>query len=104
VCNRLFAAILTIISILLFIQAQSSLVLISFTFVPDVFGFVSTCTRDNPYFPNSGCSNLDGLEKARLLDGVRVRLGDVQRKADMGHIAFSPAEKSQPVVPGRQYR
>ncbi|RPA88314.1 hypothetical protein BJ508DRAFT_320403 [Ascobolus immersus RN42] len=61
---------------------------------PDVLGFFSSFTRDNPYIPleqetgeNSG-SALDGTKRAKLLKEVRVRLGDVQPHAQHGHISL----------------
>lgn len=56
---------------------------------PDVLGFVSSFTRDNPHTPlPSGGSALSGAERSRLLRGLRVQLGDVRATEDDGYIAF----------------
>lgn len=48
------------------------------TLAPDIFGFVSSLTRDNPHLglPPTG-SSLSGLERARLLRDVKIRIGDL---------------------------
>ncbi|OAL23163.1 hypothetical protein AYO20_11031 [Fonsecaea nubica] len=48
------------------------------TLAPDIFGYVSSLTRDNPHvaLPDNG-TTLNGLERARLLRNVRVKIGDV---------------------------
>ena len=57
---------------------------------PDILGYVSSLTRDNPYceVPGGG-SLLDGIDRARLLKDTKVRLEDVQPQKDVGHIAFA---------------
>lgn len=54
------------------------------TLAPDIFGFVSSLTRDNPHLglPASG-SSLSGLERARLLRDIKLRIGDLH--VDEGH-------------------
>ncbi|KAH6644427.1 hypothetical protein C7974DRAFT_371549 [Boeremia exigua] len=86
-CNIWFAVITIVISLLLF--AVASLVLGVFTRAPDTLGFVSTSARDNPYITTQVPSHLDGLEAARALQHVRVRIGDVNRSGDVGHVAFA---------------
>ena len=48
------------------------------TLAPDVFGYVSSLTRDNPHLnlPDGG-SMMPGLERARRLKGVKVQIVDV---------------------------
>ncbi|EXJ74575.1 uncharacterized protein A1O5_02871 [Cladophialophora psammophila CBS 110553] len=48
------------------------------TLAPDIFGYVSSLTRDNPHvaLPDNG-TTLNGLERARLLRNVKVKIGDV---------------------------
>lgn len=73
---------------------------------PRILGYVSTMTRDNSYvdLPSGGCT-LDGLERARLLKDMRVRLQDVAPEDGVGHIALSSAETSEKgnLVSGRLY-
>ena len=51
------------------------------TLAPDIFGYVSSLTRDNPnlQLPETG-TTLSGLERARLLKNVKVRIGDTGRE------------------------
>lgn len=67
----------------------------------DIYGYVSSMTRDNPYFPlpPNGCT-LEGTERAVLLKDVVVRLEDVAPDKKIGHLALTmagyktPAEQS----------
>lgn len=88
-CNKTFATITIVISLFLFMAANVSVILGIVTKAPDILGYVSTCARDNPYFERYVASHLDGLEAARALRDVRVVIGDVRRKDDVGHIAFA---------------
>lgn len=87
-CNTTFAIMTIVISWFLFMAANVSVILGIVTKAPDIWGYVSTCARDNPYFKKRVPSHLDGLEAARALRDVRVIIGDVRRENDMGHIAF----------------
>jgi hypothetical protein len=64
---------------------------------PDIYGYVSSMTRDNPYFPvpPNGCT-LDGAHRATLLRDVTVRLEDVAPDKDVGHLAFTIAGYKTP--------
>lgn len=55
--------------------------------VPDIFDYVSSFTRDNPYVqaPHGG-SGLDGAERARLLRKLPVQLGDVEPNSEVGYL------------------
>jgi hypothetical protein len=88
-CNTVFAIITIAVSWFLFMAANVSIVLGIATKAPDILGYVSTCARDNPYFGKHVASHLDGLEAARALRDVRVRIGDVRRQDDVGYIAFA---------------
>ena len=89
ICNVKFAIITIAISLLLLAAAIASLVLGIFTKAPDTLGFVSTSARDNPYVTTQVASHLDGLEAARALQDMRIRIGDVNSTADIGHVAFA---------------
>ncbi|KAJ4992952.1 hypothetical protein SVAN01_01656 [Stagonosporopsis vannaccii] len=91
-CNVLFAVLTIAISLLLFVAAVTSAVLGVYTTAPDTLGFVSTSARDNPYVTTPIPSHLDGLEAARALQHVRVRIGDVNSGGDVGHVAFASIE------------
>ena len=92
ICNTTFAVLTIVISWLLFMTATISAVLGFITKAPDILGFVSTPARDNPYFATHVPSHLDGLQAARVLRGVHVTIGDVQKEQDVGHVAFASVD------------
>jgi hypothetical protein len=64
------------------------------TVVPDYLGYVSTLAKESPYvrMPNGGV-NLDGMDRARLMKHLRVRLGNVDEgRGDVGKLAFARLE------------
>jgi len=90
VSNRSWLALMMICSLILQICAIAGLVLKHRLRGPDILGFVSSMTRDNQYTPlHPGGSTLDGLERARLLRNVPVRLEDVNWSEDIGRIALT---------------
>jgi hypothetical protein len=89
ICNIRFATIVTVISPLLFAAGVASLILRVFIKAPDTLGFVSTSARDNFYVTTQVPSHLDGLEAARALQDVRIRIGDVNSRGEVGHVAFA---------------
>ncbi|RSL45144.1 hypothetical protein CEP53_010899 [Fusarium sp. AF-6] len=86
--NRLWVAILLATTTLLQLLAVLGLVLQFFIRGPDVLGFASSLTRDNPYVPlTPGGSSLDGPDRARKLRDVRLQLADVRPESETGYIA-----------------
>ncbi|KAF4966122.1 hypothetical protein FSARC_6173 [Fusarium sarcochroum] len=86
--SRLWIAILLTTTIFLEILAILGLVLEVFILGPEVLGFASSMTRDNLYVPlPPGGSNLDGPERARMLQHLRLQLADVRPKDEVGHLA-----------------
>ena len=69
---------------------------------PDILGYVSTLTRDNPFAPiiPEGGNNLRGLEQARLLSDLPVQIGDVNWEEEKGHIAFRSVGTAGEFRPG----
>lgn len=63
------------------------------TLAPDIFGFVSSLTRDNPHLhlPEGG-STLSGIERSRALKMVRVKIGDVGEGGGVGRVGFTQAD------------
>ena len=117
--NRLWVGILLFATMLLQILAISGLVLQAFILGPDVLGFASTMTRDNPYVPlPPGGSHLDGRDRAKRLRDVRLELTDVRPEDDNGYIAVRAVpwaavredaedgdeKDNKPVIPGRLNR
>ena len=78
--------------------------------VPDIFDYVSSFTRDNPYInaPHGG-SSLNGAERARLLRKLPVQLGDTDAGAEFGYITMRSINNAKDreqgrVKRGRMYR
>jgi hypothetical protein len=95
VCNNYWLSILIISSIILLCVGVTGMWFKVKATGPEIFGKVSSLTRDNPYMriPEGG-STLDGFERAKLLKDVIVKLGDVQSEdVVVGHIAFASVEK-----------
>ncbi|KAH7094856.1 hypothetical protein FB567DRAFT_15141 [Paraphoma chrysanthemicola] len=72
---------------------------------PDIFDYVSSFTRDNPYIqaPQGG-SGLDGAERARLLRKLPVQLGDADAGAETGYIAIRSVDGKKDCQTGRVRR
>jgi hypothetical protein len=69
------------------------------TLAPDIFGYVSSLTRDNQYLgvPDSG-TTLCGMERARLLNKVKVKIGDVSNPEEpTGRIGLAQVGSNAPV-------
>lgn len=100
--DRLWIAILLTSTMLLQALAILGVVLLVFIKSPDVLGFTSSMTRDNPYvnLPAVG-SALDGAERARMLGDLRVHLADVRPRDEVGYIAFQPVPSCGHLEPER---
>jgi hypothetical protein len=99
VCHFQWASVLLASASILSTTALIGLVLKYLTLSPDILSYMSTLTRDNPYIalPPGGTA-LDGDEKARLLRGVRVQLGDVAWNNSVGHIALASVNRPEGVA------
>ncbi|KAL2692072.1 hypothetical protein Neosp_002475 [[Neocosmospora] mangrovei] len=94
--NRLWVAILLATTTLLQLLALMGLVLQFFIHGPDVLGFASSLTRDNPYVPLApGGSSLDGPDRARKLRDLRLQLADVRLESETGYIAVRAVPSTQ---------
>lgn len=93
--NYVWIVLLLVVATILLLCALLSLLLRILTIAPDILGFVSSFTRDSPYFEplGPGGSLLDGEQRARRLRNVRVQIADVQPEAEVGHIAFVNLER-----------
>ena len=94
--NRFHAFFLLAITVVLQACAVAGLFLKVTTKAPDLLGYVSTMTRDNVYssVPPGG-NVMDGVERARCLADMKVKLADVRPTEDVGHIVFcNVAEQS----------
>ena len=89
-------SLLLVSSIALLFLGILTVVLHFVTSVPDVLGYVSTMTRDNPYVSiPPGASALDGPLRARALRDVRVRLADVRPHDEVGYVALRSVEEDE---------
>jgi hypothetical protein len=106
ICNIPFAIIVIFISCFLLLAANVSTILGIITTAPDILGYVSTAARDNPYFEGHAIpSHIDGMEATRLLQDVRVMIGDVEGKSEVGHVAFTTMDTlPQRLVKRKLYR
>jgi hypothetical protein len=60
------------------------------TIVPDIFGYVSSMTRDNPHMPlPEGGSTMSGVDRAIALRDINVKLTDLHTNSDVGRIVLT---------------
>lgn len=64
------------------------------TLAPDIFGYVSSLTRDNPHveLPNNG-TTLNGIERALMLKKVKVKIGDVSAPEEPNRIGLARVDR-----------
>ena len=93
VVNWKWLVALLVCAIVLQIAAIVGLVLKYLSLAPDIVGYASSLTLMNPYIrvPTGG-TTLHGLERAALLSGLRVRIGDVCPDEPVGAIALAEAD------------
>lgn len=97
-CNWAWLGLALAIVLLLEVLTLANAVMRYLTYVPDVFGYVSSLTISNSHCELAELvesSALDGLHRARNLGEVRFRLADVRPDDDVGRIGFVPLEDSQ---------
>ncbi|KAI9891281.1 MAG: hypothetical protein M1814_002971 [Vezdaea aestivalis] len=89
-CNWGWFVVLVAASIIVMLCGICSAILAFKSFIPDILGYVSTLTRDNPHVPlPPGGTLLHGLERAKLLKDLAVRIQDVTPQEPVGHVAFA---------------
>ncbi|KAJ4174226.1 hypothetical protein NW754_004641 [Fusarium falciforme] len=88
IANRLWIGLLLLTTMILMVLAICGLALQAFIRGPDVLGYASTLTRDNPNVPvPPGGSYLDGPDRARQLKHLRLQLADVRPQGATGYVA-----------------
>ncbi|KAH6620097.1 hypothetical protein C7974DRAFT_226221 [Boeremia exigua] len=104
VCNFAWMVLLLVSSSSILITGMVAVVLKRRTLGPEMFGFVSSMTYENPWLgiPKGG-TMLDGMERARLLKDVEVCIGDVRGDDDVGHIALAAGVPLRSLERGRLY-
>ncbi|KAI5356627.1 hypothetical protein Slin15195_G051400 [Septoria linicola] len=79
--------------IVLLVCSIAAVVLRRRTLAPDVFGYVSSLTRDNPNIQlTDGGSVLPGMERARKLKNVRVQFAITKQEGGVGIVGLTVAE------------
>jgi hypothetical protein len=87
--SKLWVILLIVCSSAMFILGVSSLVLQSVTTTPDVLGYVSSLTRDNPHVKiPRGATALDGPERTRALRDLKVQMTDIRPDSEIGYFAL----------------
>ncbi|MCJ1302013.1 hypothetical protein MMC08_004814 [Hypocenomyce scalaris] len=93
--DRVWVGLLLITTLILQICAIAGLIIKRACTIPDILGYISTMTRDNPYLPlPEGGNTLDGLERARLLYDLQVQVADVRWESDIGHLALKTVDST----------
>lgn len=104
VCNKAWLSVLMVSSIAILLTGLVALILKHRTLAPEIFGFVTSMTYENPWvkIPQGG-TTLDAMERARLLKDIEVHVGDVCGEEDVGHIAFAAGVPLRKLERGRLY-
>lgn len=90
-----FTALL-ISSIILQIASFMALFFKYYTCVPDIIGYASSMTLLNPYVPTpTGGTTLHGLERAHMLQDMKIMIGDVCANEPVGAVAFAKADEGR---------
>lgn len=100
--NNLFIFILLVVALILQVCAIAGLILKYTATAPDILGYISTMTMENPHInvPNEG-NTLDGMERARCLRKVEVQLADVHWDQVEGHLAFRSVDNEIDFTKGK---
>lgn len=97
VCDKGWLAILIISSGVLLVVGGIGTALKYAKIGPDILGYFSSLTRDNPNVAEGmGHTTLDGFERARMLKGLTVKLGDVQPDKNFGRISIATSNGPRP--------
>ncbi|KIW77566.1 hypothetical protein Z517_10012 [Fonsecaea pedrosoi CBS 271.37] len=94
-------------NMVLLATAMGALWLRKHTLAPDIFGFVSSLTRDNPHLnlPEGG-STLSGIERSRRMKMVKVKIADVGEDSSVGRVGLTQVdgfEEAKDLEKGRTY-
>ena len=79
--------------------AVLSIILKRRTVAPDIFGYVSSMTRDNPHLllPEGG-STLSGVERAKALRKLKVKITDLNEEGEVGRIGLAAADAERHIA------
>jgi hypothetical protein len=107
-CYFPWLAVFLFSTVVMLVGAITGVVFSRKTIVPDYLGFVSSLAKESPWIrmPDVGV-NMDGMDKARLVKEVKVRLGDVSYAqgghSDIGRLAFARLEETTKVQKDKLY-
>ncbi|CAH0002394.1 unnamed protein product [Clonostachys byssicola] len=103
--SRAWVGVALAATLLLQLLAVLGLMLRALVKGPDILGYASSMTRDNPYInlPEGG-SSLDGPDRARLLKGTRIQLADVRPEKEIGYITLRAVEPGYYTDGGKDYK
>ncbi|KAK5100265.1 hypothetical protein LTR70_001747 [Exophiala xenobiotica] len=89
IANKSWITVTVVVAFVLLFCGIASMIFKYGTRSPDILGFVSSMTRDNPDFEDfPGGDKLDGLQRARVLRHVRVQIADVRPWDEDGHVTL----------------
>ncbi|KAH7417436.1 hypothetical protein BKA64DRAFT_300674 [Cadophora sp. MPI-SDFR-AT-0126] len=102
--NKKWLALYFISCAVLLAAVVCGIVLKAVVVAPDILGWVSSLTRDNPHVgaPGGGTA-MSGWKRTKLLGGMRVRIGDVGDKGGVGYIAVAAEEDARELEKERLY-
>ncbi|THZ74212.1 hypothetical protein D6C84_09459 [Aureobasidium pullulans] len=97
-CNYLWFVLLLTSSVILVMLGAIGSALSHLCHAPDMIGYVSSFTYNNPYMQvPSGGESLGAMERARLLRDLKVKIGDATSESDVGHVVFATVHRSDTV-------
>jgi hypothetical protein len=105
--NKPWLALMIISTAITFVMGIIGLVIKYRTQVPDIFGYVSSLTRDSPYLATPSMTHgslLTGAQRARCLKEERVRFLHVDPEQDMGRITLGLEQNAEGKGGGRRKR
>ena len=97
-CNFLWFALLLASSVVLIMLGAIGSALSHLCHAPDMIGYVSSFTYNNPYMQvPAGGESLGAMERARLLRDMTVKVGDATPEDVVGHVVFGTLHDSNNV-------
>lgn len=94
--NMIWISFTVIVSLILLACGITSMVFKYRTRSPDILGFVSSMTRDNPNFEQIPHGDqLDGLERARVLRHMKVQIVDAKPWDSDGSVSLIPLDEAR---------
>jgi hypothetical protein len=97
-CNYLWFSFLLVSSCILLMLGSVGTALSHLCHAPDMMGYVSSFTYNNPYMSvPPGGESLGAMDRARLLRDVKVKIGDARVDDEVGHVVFATLDRIESV-------